>query len=132
MASGTYGSRDPAEEKKGFWQIIVENPVSALFTFAMLIVIAIIAAGMTIAIVPTGHRGIYTQFGSAVGETSEGLVFKIPFVDDVKVMNVQVAKYETNATAASNDLQDVFTGVAVNYHVQADKVMELYRAVGVD
>ncbi len=82
--------------------------------------------------VPTGHRGILLQFGQAIGVLGEGLSFKIPFIQNVVIMNVQTQKYEEKASAASKDLQDVYTIVAVNYRVNPENSMKLYRNVGED
>ena len=80
--------------------------------------------------VPTGHRGILLQFGQAIGVLGEGLSFKIPFIQNAVIMNVQTQKFENTESAASKDLQDVYTIVAVNYRVNPENSMKLYRNVG--
>ena len=80
--------------------------------------------------VPTGSRGILLQFGQAISVLGEGLSFKLPFIQSVVIMNVQTQKYEEPAAAASKDLQNVMTNVAVNYRVNPESSMKLYRSVG--
>lgn len=82
--------------------------------------------------IETGHRGILLQFGQAIGVLPEGLSFKIPFIQSVVIMNVQTQKYEENESSASKDLQDVFTTTAINYRVNPESAMKLYRNVGDD
>lgn len=84
-----------------------------------------------ITIVPAGHTGIVTTFG-AVGDNvlTEGLHFKIPFVQNVIQMNNRTQKIETDGTASSKDLQIVSYVVAVNYRVDNASSAILYKNVG--
>jgi regulator of protease activity HflC (stomatin/prohibitin superfamily) len=62
-----------------------------------------------------GERGVLMTFGAVQhGVLSPGLHMKIPLVQTVKRMNVQIQKSQTQETAASRDLQDVTSEVAVN------------------
>lgn len=80
--------------------------------------------------VSAGDRGVKTRFSKVVGTIEPGLYFKLPFVEDVNDMDVQTQKEQTDATAASSDLQDVRTTVAVNYNVDPTKVGDLYTNIG--
>lgn len=81
--------------------------------------------------VPVGHRGIATRFGAVTGTVlSEGLHFKVPMVEGNKNFEVRVQKVEVDATAASKDLQNVSSKIAVNYAVDPSKVVSLYQNVG--
>jgi prohibitin 2 len=79
-----------------------------------------------------GERGIVLNFG-AVQETvlGEGLHFRIPMVQEVVLINVQVQKATTDAAAASSDLQDVNSTVAINYHIAPDKANIVYQNIGI-
>ncbi len=79
-----------------------------------------------------GERGIKTRLNAVVGEIQPGLYFKTPFIEDVIPFNVQTQKVSQDATAASSDLQDVRTTIAVNYNIAPDKVNVLYQTVGVN
>jgi prohibitin 2 len=82
-------------------------------------------------IVGAGERGVLLTFGKPTEQPQEpGLHFKIPVVQSVVLINTQTQKYETDASAASSDLQIVATKVAVNYKVNADAVVTLYKEVG--
>ena len=83
-------------------------------------------------VIPAGNRGVLLTFGKATATLGEGLNFKIPIVQDVAVMSVQTQKYEADASAASKDLQDVTTKVALNFHLTEDNVLPVYRDLGLD
>jgi len=86
-----------------------------------------------------GERGIKTRFGAIVGTVPQGLYFKVPFIEKVTKMDVktQTVNYDKNGnegdsvdssqlSGASKDLQDVSIGVVVNYHINAEKVEQIF------
>lgn len=82
------------------------------------------------AVVPAGHRGVLLQFGAVAGVLDEGIHARLPVVQKVNLFDVRVQKEETEAAAASRDLQTVTSRIAVNYHVKPEAVGELYQKVG--
>ncbi len=82
--------------------------------------------------VGAGERGVVLNFG-AVKETvlNEGLHFRIPIMQEVVLMDVRVQKATINAPAASSDLQDVSSEVALNYHIIPDKSNIVYQSLGI-
>lgn len=80
-----------------------------------------------------GQRGIVLNFG-AVQDTvlDEGLHFRVPVMQRVAIMDVKVQKAETAAAAASSNLQDVSSTVAINYHIIPDKANIVYQTIGID
>lgn len=83
-------------------------------------------------IVPAGFRGVLLRFGAVQGQLDEGFHLVIPFVNDVVLMEVRTQKEESQASAASRDLQIVTTSLALNFRVDAAQVGTLYRDVGTD
>ena len=78
-----------------------------------------------------GQRGVHTRFGGVTGKVmQEGLYFKIPFIEGVISMNVRIQKEEVESPSASKDLQEISLAIALNYHLKADKVAEVYQSVG--
>ncbi len=79
-----------------------------------------------------GERGIVMNFG-AVQKTvlAEGLHFRIPVMQEIVRMDVKVQKALTDADAASSNLQDVSSKVALNYHVIPDKANIVYQNIGI-
>lgn len=85
-----------------------------------------------LAMVPRGHVGVAIQFRAVTGDyRTQGLQLKSPIVK-LKIINVQTQKYEVVATAASMDLQDVTTTIALNYHLDPAGAPEMYRSLGED
>lgn len=103
----------------------------ALAVVAVLLV-ALLAMNCFV-VIEAGHTGVVMTFG-AVEDTvlSEGLHFKVPFVQNVVQMNNRTQKTETQGTASSKDLQIVSYVVAVNYHVNDSSSASLYQNVGMD
>jgi len=86
----------------------------------------------SVRIVPAGFRGVLLQFGAVKGTLPEGINFVVPFVNNVEYMEVRTQKEESQASAASRDLQIVTTNLALNFHVDPSTVGDLYKNVGVD
>lgn len=60
----------------------------------------------------------------------EGIHVIIPIVNTVQRLSVRVQKQEISAEASSKDLQDVFTDVALNWHILPTEVHHLFQQVG--
>ena len=97
----------------------------------ILIVIFILIAS-SVGIVGAGQRGVLLRFGAVIGVKDEGLYFKVPFVEQVILMSIQIQKYSALASASSKDLQVVTTEVTLNYQLEANKVGEIYRTMRQD
>lgn len=110
-----------------------EPTVRRKWWFVPIALLAIsILTGM-VAIVPAGNRGVLLRFGKVDAVYQEGLNMKIPLVDKVVNMSVKTQKYEVpDAEAASRDLQDVTTSIALNYRLEPSRVGEVYRTLGLD
>jgi len=82
-------------------------------------------------VINAGHRGVITTFGK-VNPTvlEEGLHFRIPIMQQVAEINVQIQKGEGDGDAASRDLQQVHAKIALNYHLIPNRVAETYQAIG--
>jgi prohibitin 2 len=102
-----------------------------------LIVIAVVIIFIIIFFRPwvqvgAGQRGIVLNFGAVQKLVlDEGLHLRIPVMQEIVLMDVKVQKAETDAAAASADLQDVTSRVALNYHIVPDKANTVYQSIGV-
>jgi regulator of protease activity HflC (stomatin/prohibitin superfamily) len=95
------------------------------------ILILVSVAGSSFTQVPAGHRGVVIRFNAATGTIlEEGLQAKLPFIDSVVMMDVRTDKYEVAAAAASRDLQDVSTTIALNWRLEPSRTAEIYRTLG--
>lgn len=85
------------------------------------------------AIVPAGSRGVITTFGAVSTDVlEEGLHFRIPIAQTLHLMDVRIQKGEGSGDAASRDLQQVHTTVALNYHVDPKEAANVFRDLGQD
>jgi len=93
--------------------------------------IVLAAAANTAVIVDAGHVGVVTRFGAVTGTIFEqGLNYKIPFAEAVWIADVRTQKEQVDAAAASRDLQEVKSTIALNYHLDARQAAAVYRQLG--
>lgn len=102
-------------------------------------IVALVVAFIFVFLVPfnvysidSGERAIVRNFGSVSGVWDDGLHFKIPFIQKVTVIDVRTRKAHAPAQAASSDMQRVTTEVALNYHLNPEKLEEIYTKTGLD
>lgn len=83
--------------------------------------------------VKAGHSGVVTTFGKVSDQVlGEGLHFKIPFIQQIILVDNRVQKAEVACSAASKDLQTVSSTIAVNYKVLNSYSAEVYKNIGLD
>src|SRR5919199_4626580 len=82
-------------------------------------------------IINAGERGVLMRFGKVQEKIlGEGIHPIIPLVNTVQKLSVRVQKQESSAEASSKDLQDVFTDVALNWHIIPDEVNAIFQQIG--
>jgi len=110
------------KDDHGNWKIL---KIVALIVLLVCSLIFVLAGFRTI---PSGYKGVSTQWGQVTGTTGEGLFWVIPFAQDIKRINIQIQLYETSdyQSTASSDLQEIKTKVAVNYRIQSGFVDEIW------
>ena len=97
------------------------------------IIIIIVVLAESIVIVEAGHRGVVLYLGAVENKVlGEGVHFIIPFVEQVVQMEVRTQKFQAEATAASNDLQEVQTVIALNYRIDPQETNRIYQVLGVN
>jgi regulator of protease activity HflC (stomatin/prohibitin superfamily) len=83
------------------------------------------------AIVNAGERGVVLRFGEVQNKIlGEGLHLIIPVVDTVVKLNVRIQKQDIPTEASSKDLQEVFTDVALNWHILPKKANFVFQTIG--
>ena len=103
--------------------------IAALVTF----IVIILVISESVVIVQAGHRGVVLYLGAVENRVlGEGVHFVIPFAEQVIPLEVRTLKYQAEATAASNDLQQVQTVIALNYHLNPAYVNKVYQQLGPD
>jgi len=82
--------------------------------------------------VKSGERALVLRFGQVQEVVSDGLHFKMPFIESVIVVDVRTQKSRAPANAGTKDLQTVTTEVALNYHLNAAALQDTYTRIGLD
>src|SRR6267154_1723123 len=77
--------------------------------------------------VPTGSRGVVTQFGKIVGIEGEGLAVLPPW-RKLALFSIRSEQADVeNAQGATSDTQPVAVSLTVRYAIETDKVAEVYE-----
>ena len=108
--------------------MLKEKKVIVLFGVIIIVAILLLSSITTI---ESGQVGIRVRFGKVVSEpTTEGINFKIPFIEQIEKLNIRVQKIEVKTSSSSRDLQEVDMSLAVNYRIDNKKAVSLYKTVG--
>jgi len=128
--SGMYSGANVPDDR----QTESDKRTSRMIKYAaiFLAVILIYAWLNPLVFVPAGSRGVLLEWGAVKSVLPEGMNFRIPIMQSAVLMVVQTQKFDAKATAASKDLQNVNTEVALNYHLSPDRVGDLYKNLGTD
>ena len=98
---------------------------------ALVLVLAILLGTQSFATVPVGYTGILLHMGKVQDSAlSEGLHFKLPFIQRIVPVDNRVKKLELSTEAFSKDIQTVSATLAVNYRLQTEKTFAIYKSVG--
>ena len=112
--------------------ILGSNKLKIIAGIVTFIVIILIMSESAV-VVQAGHRGVVLYVGAVENRVlGEGLHFIIPFAEQVIQLEVRTLKFQADASAASNDLQEVATVIALNYHVDPSKANIIYQQLGAD
>src|ERR1700734_4367163 len=77
--------------------------------------------------VPTGSRGVVTQFGKIVGIEQEGLAVLPPW-QNLTLFSIRAEEANIdNASGSTSDTQPVSVSLTVRYSISPDKVSEVYE-----
>jgi prohibitin 2 len=102
---------------------------AVVITFIVIIVVMF----ESVVIVEAGHRGVVLYLGAVENRVlPEGVHFIVPFAEQVIQMEVRTQKFQAEASAASNDLQEVQTVIALNYMIDPKEANRVYQLLGVN
>lgn len=102
---------------------VVFSGIAAFFILIALIVF------FPFKLISPGYRGVVLIWGGKVLPTvlPEGLAVIVPIYQQVVEMNVQIQKAETDAAAASKDVQEAHAKIALNFHVSPERAWWVYQ-----
>src|SRR3989441_9727301 len=122
----SFGSPNPSQYSgtRAFNKLII---VAGIVTFVVIIVVMF----ESVVVVEAGHRGVVLYVGAVENRVlGEGIHFIIPFAEQVVPLEVRTLKFQADASAASNDLQEVQTTIALNYHISPSQANIIYQQLG--
>lgn len=109
----------------GGWDINIKQLFSTIAGI-ILIVISLIA------VVPTGHTGIISVFGTIKNNTLDaGLSFKAPWARIITMDN-RIQKVSGEMTGTTSDMQDVTAVFTLNYQISKADASNIYKTIGKD
>lgn len=106
--------------------------ITIKFMVAVIVIIVLIFLALdAIVIIGPGERGVQLRWGAVTDHIyPEGWSWKMPIAEGVTRMDVKTQKLQTQASAASSDLQVVTSTIALNFKVKADAVAWLRQNIG--
>ena len=108
---------------------ILKNKKNIIIAIPVFIIIILLLASFTT--IKSGEVGIRIRFGKVVNKaTTEGINYKVPFIEKIEKMNIKVQKIEVKTSSSSKDLQEVDMSLAVNYQINKNNAVQLYKNVG--
>lgn len=112
-----------------------EQKAKALFTPRNLIIgvvalFSFIGAMMSVYTVDEGHVGIVKRFGEATKQVSPGLQYKVPFMDDVEILEVRTRKSDEQLAAATSEQMPVQATVSINWTAEKAEALNLFKEYG--
>ena len=106
------------------------NKLKILAAIITLVIIVIFLSESAV-VVQAGHRGIVLYVGAVENRVlGEGFHLITPFAEQVIQLEVRTLKFQAEASAASNDLQEVQTVIALNYHINPSDANLIYQQLG--
>ncbi|MEI2578529.1 prohibitin family protein, partial [Scytonema sp. PRP1] len=97
--------------------------------FAALIILVLLSSFFVV--INAGERGVLMRFGQVQPLVlDEGLHTIIPIVNTVQKLSVRVQNQEISAEASSRDLQEVYTDVALNWHIVPTEANVIFQEIG--
>ena len=130
--SGSPYDKRTSEYTTGSRPILYSNKLKIVAAVVTVIVIIVIMSESAV-VVQAGHRGVVLYVGAVENRVlGEGVHFIVPFAEQVIQMEVRTLKFQADASAASNDLQEVQTTIALNYHISPSQANLIYQQLGVD
>ena len=105
--------------------------IGILALIGVIVFIGIITLFFSFQTIKSGEVGLKVRFGKIVDTSfSEGFNWKLPYVEKIVKVNIKVQKAEMAIESSTKDLQIVNTNVAVNYRIDSNKAVNLYKEVG--
>ncbi len=101
---------------------------------ALIVVFVLILVFNSFSVVNEGFIGVKYRFGKIVNSSlSAGLNFHIPFIEEIRPVDIREQVYEVKTDAYTSDTQTVDAlALKLNYCYDGSQLPEIIRSIGVD
>lgn len=106
------------------------NPNYIIYIILGAFILLVLLGSVTF--ISAGNVGVITRFGAVNRVVYPGLVLKLPLIEGVSLMETRTQKDQVDAESASKDLQNVKSTIAVNYHLEGSKAVDVFQNIGLD
>ena len=105
-----------------------------LIILGVVVLLLLLLSASVFATVPEGYIGVKYQFGKIVSDNLQpGINFKIPFIQEIRPVDVREQSYELKTPAYTKDSQTLENVlVRLNYAYSKDKLSDIIRNIGID
>jgi len=108
----------------------MEKDLMGKLMLPVIAVAVVVVAMSSFFIVPPGEVAIKTRLGSIVDSYSEGMHFKLPFLESVTRFSIQIQRADIKTQAFSKDLQTMNSHLVVNHRIEKETAVSIYRNLG--
>lgn len=98
----------------------------------VLAVILLVLFFSSFTIVGAGEVGVVTRLGAVNRVLNPGFSLKFPIVERVTKMETRTQKEQVDASSGSKDLQEVKATIALNFHLNGQKAVDVYQNLGTE
>jgi len=103
------------------------STLTKIIAIILIVVLATAILFTMVRTVPAGYKGVLLNWGEAVSVEGEGFHWISPIGQDIALVNIQIQKAVATESTASSDLQEVTSTVAVNYRLDPNQVLTIYK-----
>lgn len=105
---------------------ITFNPAFIIVIF--LVVLVVVVGARSYKVVNPGEVALVLRLGKLTGDVhEEGMLWRIPFIDEVEIVSIETHKLLVGAKAVSKDLQSVDSEIVLNYRPITSEIPKIYR-----
>lgn len=110
------------------------NWKSKLVLIGLIVIVALILIFNSFSVVNEGFIGVKYRFGKIVNSNlTAGLNFHIPFIEEIRPVDIREQVYEVETDAYTSDTQTVDSlRLKLNYCYDGSQLPEIIRAIGVE
>ena len=113
-----------------------QKPVNQLsfksIIWGVLLVAVLFVVSSCFYTIDTGERGVVLRFGKLVNVVGEGLNFRVPMMDEVKIMSIRDNNLTVRTEVSSSDIQTIAVEVSLVYSLAPSEVGKVFQTYGMN